>query len=664
MDVHPRTWYRVGRESGAWRGKVRVDQTRDQHDNRPDDERRWQGTASAPPQTNPEAFAANFRALSPALYDFLDRLIGRNETANALMRQVASQAAMSAASADQWPSARAWLFARAYAALPTETSSAAADPGPYIVPDPSLLPPVAPESGLDDMTRAVWRAISALPIEQHALVHLHIREAMVVGEAASVLGITEREASDRLQRLIPAVEAASRALFLIRFGRPRDPELDALLADLNITRLTPEARATIEEYAETSSTAQAMLDAVPPPLTVYAALRPILPPASIAEAAIASALPWLPLVAQATTALDLPPETPTTAIPEAPVRHGTDAPTNLTPVAEPWQYGDQQPDEEPDGTRALDIPVRQRVLQEEAVFVPPRSTNRSRGPLALLGLLGGALVVIVGAIVLILVRGDSTSGVSVTATVGSGTTTPTIAPTSGLPAVLLTSTAVAATIGTPTPIPTATTAPLPESTAPVGSVTQPTSAATPTPLGVEPLATTALATTAIATLTDATALATPVDTPAPPPIPQKSPTPRITPIPTEKPAPTQAPIHAPTATVKPTTAPTATIAVVKPTTGAGGTLTLNKGSIALGSAGTSGTVTLGNLGPTAIGFTAKSSTTWLSASPSRGRVPADGSLPVAVAINRAGLAPGNYSGTVTFTTPSGTVSTVTVTFTV
>jgi len=648
MDVHPRTWYRVGRESGAWRGKVRVDQTRDQHDNRPDDERRWQGTASAPPQTNPEVFAANFRALSPALYDFLDRLTGRNETANALMRQVASQAAMSAASADQWPSARAWLFARAYAALPTETSSAAADPGPYIVPDPSLLPPVAPESGLDDMTRAVWRAISALPIEQHALVHLHIREAMVVGEA-----------SDRLQRLIPAVEAASRALFLIRFGRPRDPELDALLADLNITRLTPEARATIEEYAETSSTAQAMLDAVPPPLTVYAALRPILPPAPIAEAAIASALPWLPLVAQATAALDLPPETPTTAIPEAPVRYGTDAPTNLTPVAEPWQYGDQQPDEEPDGTRALDIPVRQRVLQEEAVFVPPRSTNRSRGPLALLGLLGGALVVIVGALVLFLVRGDATSGVSVTATVGSGTATPTIAPTSGLPAVLLTSTAVAATIGTPTPIPTATTAPLPESTAPVGSVTQPTSAATPTPLGVEPLAATALATTAIATLTDATALATPVDTPAP----QKSPTPRVTPIPTEKPAPTQAPIHAPTATraatVKPTTAPTATIAV-----GAVGTLTLNKGSIALGSAGTSGTVTLGNLGPTAIGFTAKSSTTWLSASPSRGSVPADGSLPVAVAINRAGLAPGNYSGTVTFTTPSGTVSTVTVTFTV
>ncbi|MDQ6907383.1 MAG: hypothetical protein M3176_11190, partial [Chloroflexota bacterium] len=375
-----------------------MDQTRDQRDNPQSDARRWQGTASAPPQTTPEAFATNFRSLSPALYDFLNRLTGRAEAADALMRQVASQAAMSAASADQWPSARAWLFARAYAALPAETSSAAADPAPYVAPDPSLLPPVAPESGLEDMTRAVWRAISALPVEQHALVHLHIREAMVVGEAASVLGITEREASERLQRLIPAVEAASRALFLIRFGRPRDPALDALLADLNITRLTPEARATIEEYAEASPNARQMLDAVPPPLTVYAALRPIPPPASVADAAIAGALPWLPLVEQPTTALNLATGTATTAIPEESARYGMDAPTDVTPVAEPWQYGEQQPDEEHYGTRALDIPVRQRVVQEAAVYAPPRPASRSFGPLALLGLLGGALIVIVGAL--------------------------------------------------------------------------------------------------------------------------------------------------------------------------------------------------------------------------------------------------------------------------
>ena len=73
---------------------------------------------------------------------------------------------------------------------------------------------------------------------------------------------------------------------------------------------------------------------------------------------------------------------------------------------------------------------------------------------------------------------------------------------------------------------------------------------------------------------------------------------------------------------------------------------------------------LGNPGPAAIKYTTKASTSWLSASPAGGSVPADGSLPVSLTINRAGLAPGNYSGTVTFTTPSGSFSAVTVTFTV
>ncbi len=630
-----------------------MDQTRDQRDNPQSDARRWQGTASAPPQTTPEAFATNFRSLSPALYDFLNRLTGRAEAADALMRQVASQAAMSAASADQWPSARAWLFARAYAALPAETSSAAADPAPYIVPDPSLLPPVVPESGLEDMTRAVWRAISALPVEQHALVHLHIREAMVVGEAASVLGITEREASERLQRLIPAVEAASRALFLIRFGRPRDPALDSLLADLNITRLTPEARATIEEYAETSPEARQMLDAAPPPLIVYAALRPIPPPASVADAAIAGALPWLPLVEQPTTALNLATGTATTAIPEESARYGMDAPTDVTPGAEPWQYGEQQPDEEHYGTRALDIPVRQRVVQEEAVYLPPRLASRSFGPLALLGLLGGALIVIVGALVIFLARGDTTSPVAVTATVGGGTATPTptVEPTAAS-AILATSTALVNAIGTPTPIPTATTAPRPPSTAPVGSVTEPTGAATLTPLVTEPAGT--------------IAAPTPIDTPVPKvtPIPRESPTPRITPIPTDTAGPTKAPTRAttPTTATGPTAKPTTAAATV--TTASGGAITLDKASIALGSSGTSGGVTLGNPGPAAVRYTTRVSTSWLSAAPASGSVPADGSLPVTLTVNRAGLPPGTYSGTVTITTSSGSSSTVTVTFTV
>ena len=50
--------------------------------------------------------------------------------------------------------------------------------------------------------------------------------------------------------------------------------------------------------------------------------------------------------------------------------------------------------------------------------------------------------------------------------------------------------------------------------------------------------------------------------------------------------------------------------------------------------------------------------------PAAGTVPANGSVPATITINRAGLIPGTYSGTITFTTPSGSFSAVTVTFTV
>lgn len=657
---------------------------------------RWRGTESAPPQTNPDIFASSFRELTPALYDFLYRLSGREETADALLRQVASQSAMSAASATQWPSARAWLFARAYSSLPDESVAASADPAPFIETDPTLLPPVAPESGLDDMARAVWRAISALPVEQHALLHLRTREAMVGGEAASVLGITEREATERLQRLVPAVEAASRALFLIRYGRPRDPELADLLERLNVTRLTPEARARIEEYAEQSPTAQALLRAVPQPLTVYAALRPIPPPSAIVEESVASALPWLAVATEpAAPTTAAPAVEATTAIPEgtpygawtygqgappdAPYGLGYDDSTQPVSTEGYNSYGTSYPaDPQQDqwsGTQMLDIPVRQRVVSEEAVYTPPRATSRGVGPLALLGVLGAALILVVGALVIFLVKGDSGSGaVNVTATVGGTTTVQSTvqnSPTSAILPAFLTSTAIASTIGTPTPVLTATTAPLPPSagttTAISGSAI--TSIPTPTPIGTQSSGSAV-----------ATEVGTAVNTLVPPTpritqIPLETPTPRVTPVPTNSPAPTKpatpATTTAATATTPKATTPSAATATTAASAAAsaaatvsGGTIGVDKGSVNLGGSGNSAPVTLSNGGTGATSYTAKANTTWLSVAPATGSIPAGGTLPATISVNRSGLAAGQtFSGTITFTTASGSSSVITVTIT-
>lgn len=659
-------------------------------------EARWRGMDTAPPQTTPEVFAASLHDLAPALYDFLHRLTGDAATANALLRQVAAQAAMSAASAGQWPSARAWLFARTYAALPATRAAASTDSAAFVATEPALLPPATEEGAVEEMARAVWRAISALSVEQHALVHLHTREAMVVGEAASVLGVTEREASDRLGRLLPAVESASRALFLIRYGRPRDPDLDALLNELNITRLTPAARARIEEYAAQSPRAQAVLRAAPPPLAVYAALRPLAPPSPVVEEAVAAALPWLAVAADS-------PAPPTEAL-TAPIREsspgaGYGAGEITTPAALPWagadtttvhQYGygygaaspEPAPPEPPaaasDGTKMLDIPVRQRVVSEAAVYRPPRPTaRRGIGPLALLGLLGGALILVVGALVFFLTRGDGGAGnVAVTATVGITATAPGSA-VNAIPPANQTATVLASTITAPTAPPTATTAPRPPSagtgTAASGSA-EATVGGTPTP--ISPAATSTAAGTAIVTVI-----------PTPPPrvtqIPLESPTPRVTAIPTAPPTasrpattPTAAPTRAATATARQATtpatpaAPAAPAATATPTgdTGAtapsGGTIAVDKGSVSLGATGNAAAVTLSNKGPAASPYTAKTNTTWLAVSPASGTIPAGGTLPATISVDRSSLKAGQtYSGTITFTTASGASAIVTVTIT-
>ncbi len=669
-----------------------------------DETTQWRGQAPSPVQTDPETFAATFRAAAPALHDFLARLSGRVDLADALLRQTASSAAMAAAGSAQWPSARAWLFSRALTVVPTDGGGTNADLASFIALDYANLPPTGAESGVGEMARAVWRSVGTLPRDEHALLHLHIREAMVAGEAASVLGLTEREAADRLARLIPAVERAARALFLIRFGRGRDPGLDDLLRNLNVNRLTAEARASIEEYAATSRTAKAFLADVPPPLAVYAALRVLAPPSGLVNAAAAAALPWL-ASASATTVQPVIPADATTALPD--YGYGQ-AETTAAPQIEPRGYGaygqpPPPPPAEISGTQMLDIPVRQRVVREEAVFVPrPRpAATRSAAPVALLLALGGALVLIVGALVVFVVRGDtgtSTAVARATATLGGGGTStvqpsPTLAASPIAPA-LLTATALATQyVSTPTSLPSPTPGPLAPITS--GSVTTGSAtagAATPsvnTPSANTPVtgipsnpgigATASAAGQGIATVAPLPPFMIP-PVPAAPPArvtqaPNETPTPRVTAAPTfiaptatKESAPTTAPTAAiPTARATATSggaAPTTVLPTAAPTTGAtSGKVTANKGSLALGSGKTSDAVTLSNGGVSPANYTASANVTWLIVSPASGTIAAGGTAPLTVTVNAQGLTSGSYSGTVTIQTPTG-AQTVTVTFNV
>lgn len=709
------------------------------------EQQEWQqsreGTESS--QRDPDAFSATFTRFSPALYDFLARLSGRAEAAEALLRQSASQAAMSIASAPQWPSVRAWLFARAMALLPEESNAANADPALFGELNSALLPASPPGSGLLDMARVVWRAVSALSTDQHALLHLHIRDKMVAGEAASVLGITEHEAAQRLNRVIVAVEETSRALFLIRYGRGHDPQLNELLADHNVTRLTPELRGFLDDYLRTTPSAQSMLNAVPAPLAIYAAFRPVPIPEGLAVAAATGALPWLasaasaaPTVANQESATTLLPEQDAQGATEifspvapeqasgSPYGYGPDGQTAITPVVSPTGYnthpygvGGYDPynfDQNAgysappsgsgavDGTQMLDIPVRQRVVESQSVaFVPPhRPPPRGPHPLAILGVVGGALVVIIGALVIFLSRDASQANARVTATVGASAT-PSVA-VSVVPDALLTSTAISlnrvltatALAATPTAIP----AILPPVLPPLSPTPVPQSVVTGvvmdgTPSG-SPIASLPADTPVVVVTSSPRITQAPIETPAP----------RVTSIPT-RPIMTRDPtiiatargtgattvisttartvittaaptavVIAPPATVAPTL-PAATATTVKP---AATTTTAPAASATVGAAkqmaiptpntppvsasssfvtvgtGDSGSTTLTNKSA-ATTFAATSNNSHITVSPANGNLAAGGSAGLTVTVNRAGLAAGPYSGAVNVTTGNGNV---------
>ncbi len=554
----------------------------------------WQGTngdsaatagAGADTGRDANAFINTFSRFAPRLYDFLARLSGRTEAADALLRQAASQAAMGASSAAQWPSERAWFFSRAFAVLPNTAPAETGNLAAFATPDRARLSPGGDDEVTSAMARAVWRAVSALPHDQHALLHLRVREGMAPNEAADVLGITEGEATDRLNGLTVAVEETSRALFLLRHGRTRDAALNDLLAGRDANRLTPELRSFLRDYVRDTPSVRAMLAPVPP-LAVYAAFAPLPIPTALAAESAESALPWLstsrasaPRVpAEVATAM-LPeqgatvpfdphdpemtgmlPETPPSAA-TALVGAAPPPPANEhgSPYAQPPALGGANAGS---GTQMLNIPVRQRIVSERKSAVRPPPPPRRVNPAAVIGGLAGALVIIVGALVGFLsgTFGGANANARATATIG-GTPALSGSVTTTIPDVLLTSTAIAenriltttAQAGTPTPIPT------PQ----------------PQPVIRPPVAPEATGTAAV---------------PTAPPTPAGTPEPRVTLAPTFAPAPPVAP--EPRVTLAPPVAPrdpvnVSTVAPTRPATSAASAAATARPSAAATSGATS-----------------------------------------------------------------------------
>lgn len=109
--------------------------------------------------------------------------------------------------------------------------------------------------------------------------------------------------------------------------------------------------------------------------------------------------------------------------------------------------------------------------------------------------------------------------------------------------------------------------------------------------------------------------------------------------------PTAQPSPTPTADAKASTTPTPTPTPTK-SSSAPGVLTVSTTSIALGRSGSSSSVTLTNTGGLPVDYRLTSSSAWLSASPSTGRVEPGTSSRVAIRADRGDVGEGSSSGTI------------------
>lgn len=116
--------------------------------------------------------------------------------------------------------------------------------------------------------------------------------------------------------------------------------------------------------------------------------------------------------------------------------------------------------------------------------------------------------------------------------------------------------------------------------------------------------------------------------------------------------PTALPSPTPTADGKASTTPTPT-PTPSETTKAPGVLVVSTKSISLGRSGSTSTITLSNTGGLPVDYRLTSSTAWLSASPSTGRVEAGTSLQVALRADRGDVREGSSSGTIGISWVSG-----------
>jgi len=250
-----------------------------------------------------QAFAELASRYFGPVYDFAARLTRDRDDADAITAATFEDAMYDLGGLHDGANFRSWLFTIARnAALDCLGHGPRQRPltfEPALAPDPVfdnvepvLFPDIPVRVEAVALAPLVWEAAAALDPRQLSLLDLQLRHGLDSQEIALVAGVTLTNCDVMLARLYSAADDAMGAFIMANHGRPACDKLRTCLSGSPFSRtpMSPEARGLVDHHVAECEVCAEQERRRLPPLTIFAALTPVLPPAGTEQSLLAGLL--------------------------------------------------------------------------------------------------------------------------------------------------------------------------------------------------------------------------------------------------------------------------------------------------------------------------------------------------------------------------------------
>ncbi|HWC30562.1 MAG TPA: RNA polymerase sigma factor, partial [Dehalococcoidia bacterium] len=241
------------------------------------------------------AFAELYERYFDNVYDFVVRLVRNHDEAADLAQDTFLRAMNNLSSLAKGGSFKSWLFTiarntalnrieRTSRLQPLEQQTADGEELELQVIDPDRFGNPEEAAEASAYASLVWEAASSLDERTYSVLDLSVRQNLNSEELAEVLGVTRNNAYVMVNRMKSALESAIGALVLLRNGRRECSELNAVLANLQIAEMTPEARRIIDRHASRCDTCSERRRKLASPFAIFGGLGLVYPASGVKAA--------------------------------------------------------------------------------------------------------------------------------------------------------------------------------------------------------------------------------------------------------------------------------------------------------------------------------------------------------------------------------------------